>query len=452
MGFFIAILSVLAIVWLILFVKQGIASNKAVVGKVISVLISIILVAGIYYVHQGNDALRAFAGGGVTTMVENVVVAVRTDDPAETLQDAAHYNFGVQYATGADSTVDAIAAINNALGAAITKTEYPSLFEQVHGLLSGEVQAIIYNEAFGNILEEIHPGFLDEIRVIALEQIVTEVEGMAADIEVTDETFAIFISGIDAFGVIENGLSDVNMLMLVNPTTHQILLVNTPRDYYIPFPGITGGRRDKLTHAGIYGVHTSMAALEELYGIDIPFYVRVNFTAFINVIDALGGIDVYSAHAFTTRYGRVPVSRGWNQFNGHQALEFSRERFSLPDGDLDRGANAQAVITAILRRAMSPAILTGATTILNSIASDMDTNMTIEQIQELIRTQLSDGPSWNIKSMAADGTFSSSTTTFSMPGPSLFVIIPDQASVDLVREQIAALQRGEILVDSEVLQ
>ncbi|MCL2842919.1 MAG: LCP family protein [Oscillospiraceae bacterium] len=452
-GQLVGILSALTVLLVFSFVTQRMTRGKARAGKIVSVLMSILLVFGVYFGHQGDGALRAIAGDGRTVTIDNVVVAVLVGDSAESLQDAAGYVFGVQYAMGGDAVRTAVEELNADLGTAITEREYASLLEQVDGLRYGEVQAIIYNEVFRSLLEEHRPGFLEEIRVIESRQIErVEESTVAAEVDVSDDTFAVFISGMDVFGSIEtSGLSDVNMLMVVNPDTHQILLINTPRDYYLPFPGVTGAQNDKLTHAGIYGVQTSMAALSELYGVDIPFYVRVNFTSFIEIIDALGGVDVYSAHGFTSSLG-MPVSQGINRFTGRQALEFSRERFNVPGGDIGRGANQQAVISAILRRAMSPAILTGANAILSSVETGMDTNMTYEQIQALIRDQLRLSYSWNMKSVGVDGAHGHSTNCFSMPGTSLFVIRPDMEQVNVVREQIAALQRGEVFVDAEVLE
>lgn len=455
-GRLVPILCALVVLLLCSFVTQGMTRGKARAGKILSVLVSVLLVFGVYWGYQGDGTLRALSGDGRTITIDNVVVVVLDSDPAESLQDAVDYVFGVQYTMRGEAVRTAVEELNDELGVTIREWEYASLLEQVDGLRYGEVQAIIYNEAFRDLLAEHRPGFLEEVRVIGSRQIVREEENIidVEEIDVSDDTFFVFISGMDVFGAIEtSGLSDVNMLMAVNPDTHQILLINTPRDYYVPFPGITGARNDKLTHAGIYGVHASMAALSELYGIDIPFYVRVNFTSFIDIIDALGGIDVYSAHRFATSgYPALQVSQGMNRFDGRQALAFTRERFNVPGGDIGRGANQQAVISGILRRAMSPAILTGAGGILSGVEAGMDTNMTHEQIQALIRDQLRLGSSWNMKSVGVDGTHGHSTECFSMPGVSLFVIRPDMEQVNGAREQIAALQRGEIFADTEVLE
>ena len=188
-------------------------------------------------------------------------------------------------------------------------------------------------------------------------------------------------------------------MAVVNPVSHQILLVTTPRDYYVEIPGVSGGQKDKLTHAGIYGVDASMSTLEQLYDTEIQFYARVNFTSLIEIVDALGGVDVESEYAFTTSgdSGRVVnVVQGTNHFNGEEALAFSRERQNVPGGDNQRGKDQQAVITAMIKKMVSPAILTGANGILNSVSGNVETNMSESQIQELIKTQLSDGVSWNI--------------------------------------------------------
>ena len=188
-----------------------------------------------------------------------------------------------------------------------------------------------------------------------------ELSEAAAGVNVSEDPFSVYISGIDVYGdITQQSRSDVNIIATVNPKTKQILLVTTPRDYYVPIPGVSEGYPDKLTHAGTYGIATSMATLEELYDVDIPFYVRVNFTSLIEMVDTLGGIDVESDIAFTTGEESglvVEVKEGTNHFNGQEALAFCRERHALAEGDNQRGKNQQAVIEAMLKKAMSPSIL-----------------------------------------------------------------------------------------------
>ena len=432
--------------WLIILVSQFFSKKNAITGKIISVFITIILIIGSYFLFKTSGTISNISGGDYE--LDNIVVAVMADDPAESIQDAADYTFGVQYSMNGDQITQTVEAINSELGSDIATEEYDSLAEQAQALHNGEVDAIIYNEGYTGILEEAFEGYSQNTKIIYSHSIRSEVEDQSVDVAVQDETFSVYISGIDVFGPIEtNSRSDVNIIAVVNPVSHQILLVTTPRDYYVEIPGVSGGQKDKLTHAGIYGVDASMSTLEQLYDTEIQFYARVNFTSLIEIVDALGGVDVESEYAFTTSgdSGRVVnVVQGTNHFNGEEALAFSRERQNVPGGDNQRGKDQQAVITAMIKKMVSPAILTGANGILNSVSGNVETNMSESQIQELIKTQLSDGVSWNITSMAAEGT-GDSQYCYSYSGATLYGMQPDQASVDAIKEAIDKVENGDTL-------
>ena len=436
----------LLLFWGIILASQFFSKKNAITGKVVSILITVILIIGSYFLFKTSGTISNISGGDYE--LDNVVVAVMADDPAESIQDAADYTFCVQYSMNGDQITQTVEAINKELGSDIDTAEYDSLAEQAQALHDGEVDAIIYNEGYTGILEEAFEGYSQNTKIIYTHSIKREVEDQSVDVAVKDETFSVYISGIDVFGPIEtNSRSDVNIIAVVNPTSHQILLVTTPRDYYVEIPGISGGQKDKLTHAGIYGVDASMATLDQLYDTDIDFYARVNFTSLIEIVDALGGVDVESEYAFTTGSDSgevINVVQGTNHFNGEEALAFSRERYNVPGGDNQRGKDQQAVITAMIKKMVSPAILTGANGILNSVSGNVETNMTESQIQELIKTQLSESPSWNITSMAAEGT-GDSQYCYSYSGSPLYVMQPDQASVDAIKDAIDAVENGETL-------
>ncbi|WP_334196018.1 LCP family protein, partial [Muricomes intestini] len=421
---------ILLVFWLIPLIGQLVSKKKAIAGKVFSIFMSVVLALGSYYIFKTNGTVEDITGGN--TKVDKMVVAVLADDPAETIGDAADYSFGVQYAMKGDDVKSTVEAINKELGNDISTTEYKSLNEQAEALRDGQVQAIVYNDAYTGVLEEAYEGYSDEVKIIYSHEITSTLKNEAADVKVADDSFTVYISGIDVYGAIEtNSRSDVNIIATVNPTTHQILLVTTPRDYYVEIPGISGGQKDKLTHAGIYGVDASMATLEQLYDTDIDFYARVNFTSLEQMVDALGGVDVISEQAFTTSDDSglvMNVVQGENHFTGKQALAFSRERMNVDGGDFQRGKNQQAVITAMIKKAISPAILTGANGVLSSVSGNVDTNMSQNQIQELIKSQLSGGGAWNIKSMAAEGT-GDNQECYSSPGSILYVTQPDMASI-----------------------
>lgn len=444
---------VLAAALLLALLSQILSKKKGIAGKIFSLFITLVLGIGSFYVFKASGTVQEISGASIK--LDSIVVAVPADDPADTIRDAAAYNFGVQYAMKGEEIRTTEEAIRSETGSEVLTTEFKSVREQAQALHDGSVQAIIYNEAYHGILEEEFPDYDENVKIIYSYSIESKLDNTAADIEVKDETFTVYISGIDVYGAIEtNSRSDVNIVAVVNPVSHQVLLITTPRDYYVEIPGITGGQRDKLTHAGIYGVDASMAALSQLYGIQMDFYARVNFTSLVEIVNALGGIDVYSEQAFTTSEDSglvMNVVRGENHFNGQQALAFSRERQNVEGGDFQRGRNQQAVITAMIKKAISPAILMGANGILNSVSGNVDTNMSTGQIQTLIRDQLAQGAGWNIKSMSADGAVTSGVC-YSIPGSELSIIEPDTASVVAIQEAIRAVENGETLQDSELAQ
>ena len=439
----------LVLFWGVILASQFFFKKNAITitGKVFSILISIVLIFLSYYLFKVSGTVSQISGGDYK--VDKVVVAVMKDNSAETLEDAKDYTFGVQYKMNGEQIKQTVQAINEELGTEIKTEEYATWEEQIQALYDGKVDAIIYNQGFTGVLEEAFEGYEDNTKVIYSYDIKTEIEDTSSDVEVKKDTFSVCISGFDVYGPIEStrSRSDVNIIAEVNPTTHQILLVTTPRDYYVEIPEVSGGQKDKLTHAGIYGVDKSMKTLEKLYDTNLDFYARVNFTSLITMVDALGGVDVESEYAFTTSEDSglvMDVVQGTNHFNGKQALAFSRERQNVPGGDNQRGKDQQAVITAMIKKMVSPAILTGANGILNSVSGNVETNMSEAQIQELIKTQLSENPQWTITSMAADGT-GDTQYCYSYSGKPLYVMQPNQESVDAIKEAMDKVENGETL-------
>ena len=450
-------LGVIAVVLLLFFgitlATQLRKKGRHIGGKLFSFFIMLLLLFATYYIGKAKGALGEISGGSYK--VDNMVVAVLANDNAEVIDDTVSYKFGVQYAMSGDDVRSAVADINKKLGTEIQTVEYQSPSEQAQALHDGQVQAIIYNEGYTGILEEAFENYSENVKIIYQHSIKKELDNTAAQVEVKKDTFSVFISGIDVFGPIEtNSRSDVNIVATINPTTHQILLTTTPRDYYVEIPGISGGQKDKLTHAGIYGVDASMRTLSQLYDTEIPFYARVNFTSLIEIVDQLGGVDVESDFAFTTSEDSglvMDVVQGTNHFNGQQALAFSRERQNIEGGDNKRGKNQQAVITGLIKKMISPAMLVNANGIINSVSGNVETNMSQDQIQDLIKDQLAQGKAWNIYSVAATGT-GDEQVCFSYGGGALYVMQPDQASIDMIRSLIDRVENGETLEGSEIAQ
>ncbi len=453
-SYVVALLVMLVLLGGLLFLGQLYSKKNAIAGKIFTVLLTIILLIGSFYIFKVSGTLSSITGGD--TKVDHMVVAVMDEDPAETIEDIAEYTFGVQYNMDGDDVLATIEAIEEELGTTLNIVEYSEMQDIAVALQTGEVQAIIYNEAHSSFVEDENPDFETDIRIIYTHEIATSLDlGMtsASNLVVDDESFIVYISGIDVYGEItKNSRSDVNILAVVNPDSHQILLVNTPRDYYLEFPGVTNGSKDKLTHAGIYGVDASMSTLEELYDIEIDFYARVNFTSLIEMVDALGGISVYSEYSFTTiehaGLYKLYVEEGYNDFDGTDALIFARERYNVPGGDNQRGINQQEVIKAMIEKATSPAIITGAYALLESVSGNVDTNMSDSQIQDLIKMQINENIDWNIESVSATGT-GSSQYCYSSGSTALYVTLPDYDSVDLISQQIQAVLEGGTIEDLE---
>ena len=436
MKYLIAVIVVLFLLFALTFGLQYVKNKIFILGIVLSVLISICLAVGVVYLSKANRLLEDV--GGATYKTDNMIVVVKKDDLAQNLLDAGNYRFGTQTAVDQENTRLMKEDIESAVGRELLVVEYPSIQEEAQALLDGTIDAAIYNEAFAGIIEDSIEGYSDQVRILYQYGIDTPIEQEETNVE---EPFNVYISGIDVSGPITtNSRSDVNIIMTVNPNTKKILLTTTPRDYYVTLPGVSGESRDKLTHAGIYGVDVSMSTLENLYGIDITYYARVNFTSLVTIVDALGGVDVNSEYAFEA--GGYQFQQGINTLNGDQALAFSRERYSFTEGDNQRGRNQEAVLTAILQKAMSPAILTNANQIIASVSDSVETNMTQEDMAKFINMQLSDGASWSIESQAATGT-GDNQACFSSGSQLLYVMWPDDAVVASLSSKMQQILSGQ---------
>ena len=316
-------------------------------------------------------------------------------------------------------------------------------------LINKEIDSVLIEESSMALIYEQNEEYNGMFKTIYTINIKTEIE-ITKEADVTNQPFTVYISGIDSYGSIATvSRSDVNMVATINPTTKQVLLISIPRDYYVQLRGTTG-YKDKLTHAGLYGVETSVGTLEDLLDVDINYYARVNFSSLEQIVDALGGVDVYSKYSFTSSKatgGTYYFTEGYNHMNGKQALSFSRERKALPGSDRARGINQQAVIDGIIRKATSPAIITGYSKILSSLNGTFQTNMSDNDIQKLIKMQLNDMASWNITSYSLDGT-DGSEYTYSYPTQKLYVMNPIEETVTEAQGLIDKVYAGEMLESS----
>lgn len=324
----------------------------------------------------------------------------------------------------------------------LTVTSIESYLESYKQLQSGEVKAIVLNEAFENIIESEYPNHADTIKKIYIMGVKKKVKGPKAS---KGNGMTIYVSGIDTYGPINSvSRSDVNILMTVNTDTKEVLLTTTPRDSYVPIADGGNNQYDKLTHAGIYGVDTSIHTLENLYDIDINYYARLNFTSFLKLIDLLGGIDVYNDQEFNahTNNGKhYPV--GNLHLNSTDALGFVRERYALADGDRDRGRNQQKVITAIIQKLTSTEVLTNYSAVIQGLQESVQTNMPVEVMTDLVNRQLEKGGKYDVQSQDLKGTGRMDLPSYAMPGSQLYMMEVSQDSLASVKAAMTSVLKGK---------
>lgn len=296
-------------------------------------------------------------------------------------------------------------------------------------------QIIFLSDNTYELLCEYAEDFDNKTRIIYKVAVKVDSKDSAKRVGITDTPFNVYITGIDTYGGINKvSRSDVNMIMTVNPRTKEILLTSIPRDMYVTLHSF--GALDKLTHSGIYGVNETVQTVEDWLGIDINYYIRVNFTSLQDVVDVLGGVDVKSEYAFKSSVSDYSYVEGVNHLDGEAALYFARERKSFEDGDGERIKNQQRVLKAIIEKITgSSVILTKYASLLNAVDDEIQTNMSQSDISALVKMQLEDLGGWDIQSISINGT-GTMEPTYSMGSRNLYVVIPNESSVSAAQEAI----------------
>lgn len=366
-------------------------------------------------------------------------IAVLADSPIDNISQVT----SVMGPTGTDK--DNIQQLMNDLKATqnkeLTVEESRSYLAAYKSLLAGDTKAIILNSVFENIIESEYPDYASKIKKIYTKELTKTVETPK---DVKGDSFNVYISGIDTYGPISSvSRSDVNIIMTVNRETKKILLTTTPRDSYVPIADGGNNQKDKLTHAGIYGVDASIHTLENLYGIDLNYYARLNFTSFLKLIDLLDGVDVYNDQEFTAHTNGKFYSVGNVHLDSEQALGFVRERYSLADGDRDRGRNQQKVIVAILQKLTSTEALKNYDGIIKGLQDSIQTNMPLETMMKLVNAQLESGGTYKINSQDLKGTGRMDLPSYAMPESNLYMMEISDSSLESVKAAINDVIEGK---------
>ena len=425
----IGVILVIDVISWILISKEKI---KLIIGYVFLLIASVVSCFGIYYTYTTDNFFNSLKEVKEKQMY---YVVVKKDSDYSKLKDlnnksmAVFENQSENYDKALDKVKDSIK---------VKDKKYTDANTIVKDLLDGNIDSLLINSNVKDLLDENVSSFKDNTKVIAklsINIVKQENKNEEKEYENKNGSFNILISGIDTYGNISNvSRSDVNIIMTVNPNTHKVLLTSVQRDMYVQLHGTTG-LKDKLTHAGLYGIDMSRQTIEDFLDVDIPYYIRVNFDSVVKLVDAIGGVDIYNDVAFK-RYS-LYFPKGNIHLNGKEVKEYSRERMLMPNGDWTRGEHQKTVITAIIKKITnSKELLTNYGDILDSTKDVVQTNIPTDLIKKLVKDQLSTMSSWDVESTYVAGTGFDYRETYTMPGMDLYVTYPDEDSVKSVSKQI----------------
>lgn len=436
------------------------------IGVLLSISLVLVDVVGIQMVNKFEETMQNVVENtkpseenkDEVVKVEEFIIGVYVlaEDKAESLEDMKRYEFGYSLSYDRTNINKALSLIENELDRNLKVNEFNDIFYMVDRLLSEELDAFVLSNSYLNIIGE-QEGYEDilskikcvyECKITSETQIVEREETEEA-FDITKDPFVVYISGHDVSFAAVRANSDVNIIAVVNPETKQILLVNTPRDFYVPISLSTSGERDKLTHCGIYGVQCSMDTLADFYDVDINYYAQFNFTGFKRLIDAVGGISVYSEISFYSTNEGIYFEQGINHLNGEQALAFVRERKQFYGGDRVRGQHQMQVITSVIEKMSSGSLLMNYAGVLDSMGGYFRCGFTQEEIAALVKMQLNDLAEWNIQSFSVTGT-GDYNTSYSLPGLETYVMVPDNASVKQAKKLVHMIFSGKTIEEEDL--
>ena len=425
-------------------VLSGFLIFKGKAGKATSALLILALLVGSVSMYAVKGLVDLSAGVNSTSNYSEyeMSVVVPADSDVKDLKQLT--NVLAPSGNDQDNVQALMKNISQTQGHELTVDTASSYLSAYKSLTSGEAKAMVLNSVFEDTIRGEDPDYASKIKKIYTHKMSKKIDTAIGKQDPNAEVFNIYVSGIDTYGPISSvSRSDVNIIMTVNRKTKKVLLTTTPRDAYVPIADGGLNQPDKLTHAGIYGVDASVHTLENLYGIDLNYYVRLNFTSFLKLIDLLGGIDIENDQEFTSLHGNYHFPVGKIHLNSDQALGFVRERYSLNGGDNDRGKNQEKVIAAVIKKLTSTDALKNYNAILSGLQDSVQTDMSLETMMNLINTQLESGGSYNVTSQALTGTGNTGLPSYAMPEANLYMMEIDQNSLAAAKAAIQEVMEGK---------
>lgn len=434
-----------------IFILLLIYFSKNVVSKIICIVLTLFICVascmGGYYIFKTQNVLSSITN--VAKHAKNTVSVIVKE--SSSIKNKSQLN-GVSVGSlrlneqGSKKVLKELSSE----GIVLNQTEYDSMTALLEAFYNGEVDSIIINESSrSQILDmEAYSNFDSNTRVVYQTSYKVKNNDSATSVsDITSKPFNVLISGSDTRGGFdENGRSDVIMIATVNPKTHTILLTSVPRDFYVTTAcdagdGCMQGALDKITHTGIHGTNTTKRTVEQLLGIEINYTFKVGFDTVTELVDVLGGVDVYVEPGYATTTSEFSVHEGVNHLNAQQALAFARERYSYTEGDRQRTKNQQQVLMGIVKEATKPSVITNYAAIMDTMANTFSTTMSNEEITDLIKYQLNNNPSWKMEQYMVDGT--GDTLMCAELGDAASVMVPDQSTVKMAKDKINAVLAGK---------
>ncbi|MDD7305564.1 MAG: LCP family protein [Peptoniphilaceae bacterium] len=386
-----------------------------------------------FYINSGVNALEDINKNQETEEI-NMSLVVMKNSKYKTLDDIKDELVKTGLTQDKKNIIEYGKSLEKEKNISLNLDDAKTYINSANLLVDRKTQVILLNESFRSAINDQIEDFNQKTRVIDSLTEEVNVDDISKNVA-GDESFNVFISGIDTYGALTRvSRSDVNLILTINPRTHKMLITTVPRDSYVNIAGGGNNQKDKLTHAGIYGIESSVKTLENLFDIDINYYARVNFSTFMNLIDVLDGVDLNNDQAFSTATYDFPS--GNIHLDGDKALAFARERYNLKRGDLDRGRNQEKVLKAMIEKSLSPAILLNYNSFLDIIINSTDTNMTRDKIIELINNQIDTGKKWKIDTTEVKGHGQMGLTSYAMPGSNLYMHVLDDKSINEVSKSI----------------
>lgn len=425
--------------------------SKNVVSKIVCIVLTLFICVascmGGYYISKTQNVLSSITN--VAKHAKNTVSVIVKE--SSSIKNKSQLN-GVSVGSlrlNEQGSKKALKELSNE-GIVLNQTEYDSMTALLEAFYNGEVDSIIINESSrSQILDmEAYSNFDSNTRVVYQTSYKVKNNDSATSVsDITSKPFNVLISGSDTRGGFdENGRSDVIMIATVNPKTHTILLTSVPRDFYVTTAcdagdGCMQGALDKITHTGIHGTNTTKRTVEQLLGIEINYTFKVGFDTVTELVDILGGVDVYVEPGYAVHTSYLNVNEGINHLNGEQALTFARERYSYTEGDRQRTKNQQQVLMGIVKEATKPSVITNYAAIMDTMANTFSTTMSNEEITDLIKYQLNNNPTWKMEQYMVDGT--GDTLMCAELGDAASVMVPDQSTVKMAKDKINAVLAGK---------